>query len=84
MTEGTPVHVGTEYAAAERNAVRDMPEDVLRRNVDRLLEQCGKEGAHWHPVPGSPQAEMPGTYLYVTEVLYLLGLRDRPVLEAGG
>lgn len=81
MSEETPAHVVPEYGAAERNAARDMPEDVLRRNVDRLLTQCGKERENWRPIPGTPQADMPGTYLYVTEILFLLGIRARPILE---
>lgn len=80
-TEKTPYHVAPEHGAAERNAAMDMPEDVLRRAVDRLLERCGKEQAHWHPVPGTPQADMPDAYLHVSEILFLLGLRDLPLLK---
>jgi hypothetical protein len=49
-----------------------LPEAELRRAVDRLLEQCGKETAY--PAPNSPRSEM----LHVTEIYTLLGLRGGP------
>jgi hypothetical protein len=54
-----------------------LPEAALRRAVDRLLEQCGKESAY--PVPSSPRSEM----LHVTEIYTLMGLRgpDYSALE---
>lgn len=52
-----------------------LPETDLRRAVDRLLEQCGREEVH--RVPGSPRSEM----LHTSEIYMVLGLRG-PDLSA--
>jgi hypothetical protein len=49
-----------------------LSETDLRRVVDRLLEQCGKEEAY--PVPSDPRSGM----LHATEIYRLLGLRRGP------
>lgn len=49
-----------------------LPETDLRRAVDRLLEQCGKEEAY--PAPSDPRSGM----LYASEIYQLLGLRQGP------
>ena len=53
-----------------------LPETDLRRAVDRLLEQCGKEEAY--PAPSDPRSGM----LYASEIYTLLGLRPGPGYSA--
>lgn len=57
-----------DYNHELRSRVLALPELELRKAVDRLLEQCGKEDAH--RIPDSPQAGM----LHTVEVYQLLGL----------
>lgn len=68
---------GLEYNLELRARALSLPEDVVRRALDRLLEQCGREEVH--QVPGSPRSEM----LHVTEIYALMGLRgpDYSALE---
>ncbi len=63
-----------DYGHAEMAAALALSEAELRRRVDVLLEQCGRETAH--PVPGYGRPA--GPYLHVSEVLLLLGL-GKPV-----
>lgn len=66
-----------DYNHELRARALSLSEADLRRAVDRLLEQCGKETAY--PVPSSPRDGM----LHVTEVYALMGLRgpDYSALE---
>jgi hypothetical protein len=66
-----------DYNHELRARALSLSEEDLRRAVDRLLEQCGKETAY--PVPSSPRNEM----LHVTEIYMVLGLRgpDYSALE---
>jgi hypothetical protein len=69
--------VSRDYNHELRARALSLPEADMRRAVDRLLEQCGKETAY--PVPSSPRDGM----LHVTEIYALMGLRgpDYGVLE---
>lgn len=64
-----------DYNHELRARALSLPETVLRKAVDRLLEQCGREEVHQRP--GSPRAEM----LHTSEIYMLLGLRG-PDLSA--
>lgn len=69
--------MSVDYNHELRAKALALPEMDLRRAVDRLLEQCGKESAY--PVPSSPRSGM----LHVTEIYMVLGLRgpDYSALE---
>jgi hypothetical protein len=75
---------GIEYNLELRAKALALPEAALRRAVDRLLEQCGREEAY--PAPSSPRSEM----LHTSEIYMVLGLRGsdlsalRKALETEG
>lgn len=64
-----------DYNHELRARALSLPEMDLRRAVDRLLEQCGREEVH--TVPGSPRSQM----LHVTEIYMVLGLRGPDLSE---
>lgn len=66
---------GLDYNHELRARALALPEMDLRRAVDRLLEQCGREEVHH--VPGSPRSGM----LHTSEIYMVLGLRG-PDLSA--
>jgi hypothetical protein len=70
-----PKPADQDYNHELRTRALSLPEAALRRAVDRLLEQCGREEVH--QVPGSPRAEM----LHTSEIYMVLGLRG-PDLSA--
>lgn len=49
-----------------------LPENELRRRVDVLLEQCSREAEGAAPLTVRPV----GPYLYVSEILFLLGVGE--------
>lgn len=59
-----------DYGHAERAAALALSEAELRRRVDVLLEQCGREVTH----PALGHGRPAGPYLHVSEVLLLLGV----------
>lgn len=68
-TPGQPEPAARDYNHELRARALSLPEADLRRAVERLLEQCGRETAY--PAPSSPRNGM----LHVTEIYALMGLR---------
>lgn len=64
-----------DYNHELRARALSLDETTLRRAVDKLLEQCGREEVHARP--GSPRAGM----LHASEIYMVLGLRG-PDLSA--
>lgn len=69
--------MSSDYGHEQRAAALSLSEGELRRRVDVLLEQCGREAAHPAPVTGTV-----GPFLYVSEILMLLGVGPKPTYDA--
>lgn len=64
--------MSSDYGHEQRAAALTLEEGELRRRVDVLLEQCGRESAHPPYLRGLPTVDAP--FLYVSEILMLLGV----------
>lgn len=64
--------MSSDYGHEQRAAALSLPEAELRRRVDVLLEQCGRELMSRPYLRGLPTVDAP--FLYVSEILMLLGV----------
>jgi hypothetical protein len=63
-----------DFGHNQRARALALSEGELRRRVDVLLEQCSRE--HENQVPLPYRAPPVGPYLYVSEILFLLGVGE--------